>query len=427
MKIFILNPPIYAKKKSLMNVRRRQPLSLAYIASLLRNKHKITFLDANVLDYDVGETVFEIQKNKPEILILTSAPVDRWECPNSHIDSVFEIINLVNIDNTILTGPHGTVTPDWIFEKCKVKYIIKGEPEITVLNLVTALANNYNIEKIKGISFRKDGQIIHNESALRIENLDQLPLPAYDLLSMDKYRYSFGDLPQPFSIMLTSRGCPFQCIYCLKVMAPGKYIARSPESVVKEIKYLIENFGIKSIYFQDWEFTIDKERVEKICNLILEKNLKFNWGCNSRANDLSDNLVKKMKRAGCVRINIGFESASQKILDNLKKNIKKEDIKQAIKICQDNNLKIGLYGFLNASGENRGTIKETIKFLKKYKLKDVYLNLPIPYIGTELFEQLKKQRKDKFTWDNIEKYAGKIDVKYSPKIAKFWQKYYKLF
>ncbi|TSC96035.1 MAG: Radical SAM protein [Parcubacteria group bacterium Athens1014_10] len=425
MKILILNPLIYGKKKSLMNTRKRQPLSLAYIASLLRAKHQIIFLDANALDYGAEQTVARIKNNQPDILILTSTPVDRWECPNSQIDSIFQIINQVKIENTILTGSHGTVTPDWIFEKCEVKYIVRGEPELTVLNLVEALSNNQKVKNVKGISFKIKGEIVHNEAASRIENLDQLPLPAYDLLPMEKYKYSFDDLPQPFSIMLTSRGCPFNCIYCLKAMLEGRYIARSPESVITEIKYLTENFGIKSIFFQDWEFTIIKERAEKICDLILENKLKFKWGCNSRANDISTKLAEKMKQAGCVRVNIGFESANQKILDNLKKGIKTEDLTKAVEICRGEGIKIGLYGFLNAPGENRKTIKETVDFLNKHKIKSVYLNLPIPYFSTELFERLKKQKKADFSWDNIEKYAGKVNVRCHPYLAKFWQQYYK--
>jgi len=426
MKIFILNPPIYGKKKSLMNVRKRQPLSLAYIASLLREKYIIKFLDANVLDMSIEHTIEVVKRNRPDVLILTSTPVDRYECPNSYIDSVFEIINLTEIENTVLIGSHGTVTPEWVFQKSNVKYIVRGEPEIVVFNLINALHNKADIRNIKGISFKVNNQIIHNEASPRIENLDSLPFPAYDLLPMDKYRYSFGDLPSPFSIMLTSRGCPFQCVFCLKAMFPEKYITRSPRSVIEEARYLIEEFNIKSIFFQDWEFTVDKNRVKEICDLILENNLNFRWGCNARANDLSEELVRKMKKAGCVRINIGFESANQRILDNLKKRIKVQDIVRAIEICKNNGIIIGLYGFLNAPGEDRQTIKNTINFLKKYNIKDVYLNFPIPYPGTDLFEYLKAQKKNKnFTWDNIEKYAGKVKVKYPPISAKILQQYYK--
>jgi len=413
MKIFILNPSIYSKKKSIMNIRPRQPLSLACIASLLLEEgYDVKLFDANVLGCDIDKTVKEIKKYNPDILILTSTPVDRWECPNSHIDSVFEIINKAKIKPTILTGSHGSLTPNWIFKKCNVQYIIRGEPELATLNLVKALAKN-----------QKPGKII---DAPRIENLDNLPLPAYHLLPMDKYKYGFPDLPQPFSIMLTSRGCPFKCIFCLKVMSKGKYIARTPENIVKEIEYLVKNFDIKSIFFQDWEFTIDRKKVENICDLMLEKKIRIKWGCNARANDLSNGLIKKMKKAGCVRINIGFESGSQKVLDKANKNIKIEDLKKAIKICRANNINIGMYAMLNLPGEDKNTIKETVDFFVKNRIESMTPNLAIPYFSTPLFEKLKAiNKKTNFSWDNIENYAGRINVKQNPKMARLYYRHFK--
>lgn len=426
MKIFILNPLIFSFKKSIMPNRPRQPLDLAYIAALLlKDNHDVRFLDANVLGYKTDKSIEEIKKYNPDVLILTSAPVDRWECPNSYIDSVFEIINKADIHPTILTGSHGSLTPEWIFKKCKVDYIIRNEPEIITLNLIRTLDKKEDIKTVKGISYKNGDNIISNQDASRIEDLDKLPFPAYGLLPMDKYTYGFLDLPQPFSIMLTSRGCPFNCVFCLKIMSRGKYITRSPENVVLEIEHLIKNFNIRSIFFQDWEFTINKERVEKICDLILAKNLKFVWGCNTRANDLSDVFVKKMKKAGCVRINIGFESGSQKILNNANKQIKVEDLENAVKICQVNGVNIVMYAMLNLPGEDKKTIKETQDFFIKNGIESMTPNLAIPYFGTPLFERLKEiKKKTEFSWNNIEKYAGKIDVKQGPKAAHMY--YYHL-
>ena len=428
MKIFILNPKISSRQKSIMPTRPRQPLDLAYIAALLlKNNYEIKFLDANVLNYNVDKSVGEIRKYGPDILVLTSSPVDRWECPNSHIDSVFEIINKGNIHPTTLTGSHGSLTPEWIFKKCDVDYIVRNEPEITTLNLINALNRKENIGGVKGVSYRNGNNVINNQDAPRIENLDEMPFPAYELLPMGEYRYAQKDLIWPFSIVLTSRGCPFNCIFCLKTMSEGGYKVRNPKSVVDEIEYLIRNFNIKSIFFQDWEFTINKERVEEICDLILGKKLKVLWGCNSRANDLSDAFVKKMKEAGCVRINIGFESGSQKILDNANKQIKVEDLENAVKICQDNNINIGMYTMLNLPGENKNTIRETQEFFARNKIEPMPPNLAIPYFGTPLFEKLGKIIvKTGFGWDNIEKYAGRIDVKQSPQIARAYYRHFGL-
>ncbi|MAF13905.1 MAG: hypothetical protein CMI53_03360 [Parcubacteria group bacterium] len=430
MKIFILNPFLFTGKLKTLS-RRRQPLGLAYIASLLRDKHEIRLLDANVLKLDFASTIEKIRKFKPDMLILTSTPMDRWEVPShAHIklliDNLVNTINSVEIKHTILLGSHGTVKPEWILERAKVDYVIRGEPELTTVDLVNTLVAGGDTSNVAGISYVKDGQITNNPDARRNKSLDEMPYPAFDLLPMDKYSYSFPDIPKPFSLMITSRGCPFNCTYCLKKMMDKLYIVRSPESVVAEMKYLAENYGIKGIYFQDWEFLIIHSRVEKICDLIIEAGLDIKWGANARVSDLTDERVAKMKKAGCVRINIGFESGSQKVLDMAKKQVKMSETQNSIDICKKHNINIGAYSILNLPGETRQTIAETEKFLADNKIKTMCApNLPIPYFGTEMYQMLKKQEGKDFDWENLEKYAGRVGVAQPPWLARIYRWHYK--
>lgn len=431
MKIFILNPLLFTDELHGI-ARKRQPLELAYMASLLRLEHEIRLLDANALDLNLEQTAEEIKEFQPDILILTSTPLDRWEVPShSHIkllvQNLIKTINALDIPQVILTGAHGTIMPEKILKETKVDFVVRGEPEIIVKNLVAEIARRgNNFLEIAGISYFKNGAVVNNKDAERIKNLDELLMPAYDLLPMEKYRYTFNDIPIPFSIMLSSRGCPFNCTYCLKAMLPDFYIARSPENTVAEMKYLADNFGVRGIYFQDWEFLINKERVEKICDLILAEKLDIKWGCNARAADIEENIVKKMKAAGCVRINIGFETGSQKVLDLAKKQIKVEEIKKAVEVCRENGINIGIYSILNLPGENRKTIAETEKFLAENDLKTMCApNLPIPYPGTPLYEMLKKQEGREVEWKNLDKYAGKVDVSQPPFLAKIFRWHYK--
>jgi len=422
MKIFILNPNFNLEKKSGMNVRARQPLSLAIIANILKQKkNQIEFLDANVLNLSLKQTLNKINQFAPDALLLTSTPVDRWECPHTKIDKIFKLINAVSVKHKILTGSHGSLTPNWIFKKCKINFIIRHEPEIIVKNLIFALQNKTDLKNILGISYCKQEKIFHNPDAPRIKNLDELPFPAYDLLLMQKY--SSGNFQQPFSIMMTSRGCPHSCTYCLKTMSLGKYIVQTPNRVIDEIEHLIKNFQIKSIFFQDWEFCIDNSRVEKICHLILEKKLKFNWGCNARADDLlrSPKMLPLMKQAGCLKINLGFESASDKILNNINKKLSSIQLQKAIDSLKNNSISAGFYMLLNSPGETKQTIRETIDFILKNNLKVKNFNFPIPYPGTQLYKNLNKN----ITWDKIESYAGRIKVKLSPFFAKQYLRHYK--
>jgi len=478
MKIFILNPLLFTGKLKKIS-RKRQPLDLAYIASLLRENHEIKLLDANALDLDLENTIAEIKKNNPDILILTSTPIDRFEVPSHEhikllIKNIIKTINSVKIPYIILTGAHGTLMPEYILEKTNQQsdahssvipakagissmtqktsyprdphfreddrkeneddklgnniFIVRGEPELVVKELVDAISNKKDFSNIKGISYLENGAIKNNPDAERIKNLDELPLPAYDLLLMEKYSYTFPDIPKPFSIMLSSRGCPFSCTYCLKAMFPNFYVMRSPENVVEEIKYLMNNFSVQGIYFQDWEFLINKDRVNKICDLILAlpELQKLKWGCNARASDINEDIVKKMKVAGCVRINIGFETGSQKILDLAHKKIKISEIKNAVDVCKKYNINIGIYSILNLPGETKDTIAETEKFLADNNLKTMCApNLPIPYPSTKLYEMLKNQEAREVAWEDLEKYAGRIKVEQSPSLAKIYRWHYK--
>ncbi|HPA25371.1 MAG TPA: radical SAM protein [bacterium] len=431
MKIFILNPLLFTDELHGI-ARKRQPLELAYMASLFRGEHEVKLLDANALNLDLGQTVAEIKNFQPDILILTSTPLDRWEVPShSHIklliNNLIKTINVLDIPYVILTGAHGTIMPEKMLKETKVNFVVRGEPEMVVKDLVEKISvGEKDYSEIKGISYLQNGEIKNNADAKRIKNLDELPMPAYDLLPMEKYRYTFNDIPEPFSLMLTSRGCPFNCTYCLKVMMPDFYITRSPENVAEEIKYLTKKFGVKGIYFQDWEFLIDKKRIATICDLILKENLEIKWGCNARAPDVDEEIVKKMKDAGCVRINLGFETGSQKVLDLAQKKVKVEEMKRAFEILKKYEINVGIYSILNLPGETRQTIAETENFLAENDLKTMCApNLPIPYLGTPLYEMLKKQEGKEVAWEDLDKYAGRVGVVQSPFLAKIYRWHYK--
>jgi len=274
-------------------------------------------------------------------------------------------------------------------------------------------------KNVKGVSWRDERKIVNNPNADRISDLDRLPLPAYDLLPMKKY----GD---GFSIIMTSRGCPYACSYCLKAMSSGLYVAQLPERVVEELEYLVNNFGIKEVFFQDWEFLINPDRVEQICQLLLSKNIKIKWGCNVRADDIvrSPTLIGLMNRAGCYRINLGLESASDKILKNINKKVSQIDLQKAVDILKDTDINTGFYVLLNCPGEDKKTIRETIDFIDKNNLKVKDFNFPVAYPGTPLFEKMSESEQ-KDCWENIEERAGTVEAQMKPFWARLYLRHYK--
>ncbi len=408
MKIAIINPP--APEGDLLQGRFRQPLGLAWITSILRNKKiDVELIDMNALRLKETPIIEGVTH-----LIVTSSPIDRWETPYLNLENVFKIIKEYKKAGvtTILTGPHGTLTPDKIFKGCQeIDIIIKGEAEATVSEL---FENLDNLGAVKGISYRTANGIQNNEKRDLIEDLDTLPIPAYDQLPMDKYKYSVSQelLPSPFTIIETSKGCPYRCVFCLKAMHGGTvYRVRSPENVIKELKYLKKEFGLKSFYTQDLEFTIDKERVIKICKLMIEEGLNLNWACTSRVGDVTDELLGWMKKAGCKSISFGIESLSKKILNNVKKGTTPEMIKNALELCKKHGIYFNRFYTQGHLGETKKTMEDSLRMALKYKIPhplDRGAKI-IPYPGTEVYEQAKKEGLIKEgTWEEIGSLAGKV-------------------
>jgi len=416
MKILIVNPP--PPKNDLIAGRKRQPLSLAWIASILKREgHSIELVDMNAL----GIENLKINKNY-DWAVVASAPLDRWETPYLDYSEAIKIIRICKKKKikTVLIGPHGTVTPELILKQVpEIDIIVRGEPEETVKDIISGKPK----EEIKGISYIKNNHFVHNPNR-ELLDLNNLPLPAYELLPMEKYYYNVKDFPRPFTIMETSRGCPYRCIFCFKVMHGNVYRVRTPENVIKEIKYLVKNFGVKSIYFQDLEFTLDRERVIKICQLIKQNKLKIHWACASRAQDVDEELLKAMKSAGCKSISFGVESLSPTILKNIKKGVMPEKIAEAHYLCQKTGINFNGFYTIGHPGENTATVEESLERAFRYKINHPRKrSIVIPYPGTQLFKIAEEKgmvKKDDL-WQEAKRLRGKINThNFQRKTIKAW-------
>jgi magnesium-protoporphyrin IX monomethyl ester (oxidative) cyclase len=229
-------------------------------------------------------------------------------------------------------------------------------------------------------------------------------MPARHLLPMDKYAIAVKENPlrgvikKPWTIMITSRGCPFRCVFCTHHTVWGrKWRGRSPQNVVAEIEHLIKDYGIKQIDFLDDNMTLDKNRMENICDLIVKKKIHVEWFTPSgvRADTLDESLLRKMKKAGCKKIRLAPESGVQKIVDKvIKKNLDLLSVEKAVRICKKIGLKVGCFFVIGLIGETKNDIKETINFA--YKLRQLgadsfIFSIASPIYGTELYQQAKKE------------------------------------
>ena len=410
---------------NLGNSRKNQPLGLALVAAVLEKQNfKVKIIDANLLRLNHQQVATQIAREEPKMVIINTAALDRWECPLPDIKEPQRLSAAIKKKFPqallVIIGPHGTVTPKWVLKKCPaIDILVRGEPEMIIANIAKNLA-----------SLPKNQKKILGPRKPYLNNLDQLPLPAYHLLPMRRY----GPLsdhfngPQfkgeiwPFSIILTSRGCPGHCLFCFKKMYQDKkpYRFRSPKKVVDEIELLIKKYGIKAIYIQDLSFCINHKRVMTICQEIGKRKLKFTWGCEARFDSVVPPLLQAMARAGCSFINFGLESGSEKIIFQCQKNIKISVIKKAITDCQKAKISIGCFKLLGLPGETRKTFIETLNFMIENKIAIPYpfpLNLPSPYPGTPLHQQAEKQFKTKINWNDVPKFAGRVGTDFFEKVT----------
>ncbi|MDI6783133.1 MAG: radical SAM protein, partial [bacterium] len=284
--------------------------------------------------------------------------------------------------SVVMGGPHATVNAEEILNICpSVDYIVRNEGEITLPELVRYIqGENPNILSISGISFRQDNQIIHIPCQDVIRDLDIFPFPDRTLLTNEK-KYTSEDM----GLILTSRGCPYNCTYCA---TPSKLVRyRSLDSVLQEIQFVNKRYGTTQFSFKDDSFTLNHRRVLELCEQIKQKKLDIKWECNTRVNLINEELLKKMKQAGCNSIKVGIESGSQRMLEKMNKGITFEQVRNAANLFR----KIGVYwtGYfmIGVPGETIEDIYHTLQFMNEVKPDFASVCVYEPFPGTIMFDE----------------------------------------
>lgn len=301
----------------------------------------------------------------------------------------------------IFMGPGPTYfISDFIIDKNT--YVIRGEPEYTALELIKTLNNNGDISKIKGLSFKINGKVIHTHPRELIANLDDLPFPARHLLNIDKY-FNPKLVLTPYTAVFTARNCPYRCIYCvpssLSFARELEYKRfnnekkpsvrmRSVKNVAEEL-YLLKKQGYKTISFQDDTFILDERRAIEICEIL--RKTGFIWGCQARADKITPELAKSMASSQCKYVDLGIESFDQRILDYIKKDLRVEDNIRGIKILKENNISAKINILLGCCNlETSETLNYTRKMIKKLHVDQVMFSIPSPFPGTEFYRIAKE-------------------------------------
>jgi len=416
MRVCLINPP-YIHPRSWGTPYLFPPLGTAYVAALLEKQHTVGIIDAHIEGWrnleQIDETKYRIGlKNKeiaeritqwsPDIVGIT-VPFSGWS------KTAYEIASIVkSIDKNIITmldGQHPSARPYDCLTHSNIDFVVIGEPEHTIFELVGALEQGIkrDLKKIRGIGFNKKGKPVVTPPRPAIQDLDSLPFPARHLLPMDKYFAAVresplrGEIRKPWATMITSRGCPYNCVFCtIHTVMGKKWRCRSSENVVDEIEQLVHTYHIKQIDFMDDNMTLNKKRMETICDLIVKRNLDVEWYAPNgvRADTLDENLLTKMRESGCKKIRIAPESGVQRVVDQIiKKNLNLKEVEKAVVLCKKVGIKVGCFFVIGLIGETKEDIKETINYA--YKLRrlgaDIFhFSYATPLYGTELYEQAKR-------------------------------------
>ncbi|MFA5406140.1 MAG: radical SAM protein [Candidatus Nanoarchaeia archaeon] len=409
MKIALIQPSIISKYPKLTIT---EPLGLAYISAVLKkNGHKVKIIDCIALNqnkvtrikkdlYRVGinnKNIFnEINKIKPDIIGISSNFT-------IHKDDALNLAKVLK-DNfksikIILGGVHPTMEHENLIKLNYIDYIIRGEGEITTLELLNAISNKKSLKNVLGLTYKSNGRVIINKDRPLINNIDTLPLPDRDALDMDFYMKNgketfYYALNQPICTMVTSRGCPYNCIFCsTKTMWRRRWRPHSAKRVFKEIMELHNKYGAKEIVIYDDSFILNKKRVKEVCNLIIKANLKITLNAPAGLSVwiLDEETIDIMKKAGFYRMCMPIESGSENTLKFIGKPVDLEKTKRLIRYMNKKGIWTTANFIIGFPYETRDDIEKTIKYACESGIDHAIFYIAQPYTGTELYDIYKKE------------------------------------
>lgn len=383
-KVALVNPPT---QKGVFHHQLYVPIGVAYLAAVVEKAgHDLSVIDCPALGMDKDELKCKLEAFKPDLIGVTSMTptiqsalqstrVAKEACPEATV---------------VIGGPHATFMDKQILnDEPSVDVVARGEGEETLLELAQTGTEYENLQDVLGITFRKGKETVQTPARPVIRNLDDLPYPAYNHFALEKYLL-YGKLFLP---VITSRGCPFQCAFCTTSRILGKeYRARSPKNIVDELEHIKSTYHADAFTFYDDTLTLDKGRLFKICDEIKARRINIPWDCQTRVDQVSFEILTKMKETGCQQVFFGVESGCQTILDAVNKRTTVVQNEKAVKMAKDAGLFVSISIIVGYPDETPDMLKQTLEFIRRAEPDDVYLCIATPYPGTELRRVVEEKR-----------------------------------
>lgn len=358
------------------------PLELLSLGAIVKEwkKDQVNLIDAIAEGLNLEECTERIKDYNPDIII----SIIGLENFQNDIEALQKIKMIFPRIKIVCFGYYPTVFAKEILKKVDVDLLLLNEPEIIFSKAYDCLKEGKRLHDVDGVAFKEGDSIVVNKNYNRIENLDSLPYPLHALLKKELYSESrFGG---PLTTIQTSRGCPFMCNYCIRTYG-HKITYRSPENIVGEIEEVVK-LGIRKIRFVDDMIDLKKDRIIKMCNMIIKKKLNVEWTALTRVDTLDEKVLKVMKNAGCKRLYVGIESGSQKILDYYQKGYRADLIKSKVRLIVNAGIEAVGFFMVGAPIETEEDLRQSIAVARGIDFDYIIVNTLSSYPGTRLFEQI---------------------------------------
>lgn len=394
------------------------PLWGALLAAYLRKQgYSVVLFDAEVENWNYEQTAEKIRELNPTLVAIVvsgtnpSASTMNMTGAGAIIGHLKELAPEVK---TLFTGLHPSALPRRTLVEEEVDFVCEGEGFYTLPQLLDALKTNSEDYPIEGLWYKKDGKVVFNHHAPLVRDLDELPMPAWDLLPMIKYRahnwHCFNNINdrQPYAVIYTSLGCPFKCSFCCINALFGKpgIRYRSPNRVIEEIDYLVKDCNIKNIKILDEMFVLKESHVVRLCDLIIERGYDLNMWAYARVNTVNETMLSKMKQAGINWVAYGFESGSKKVLNGVNKSYQIDRVDAAVGMTYDAGLYVCANFIFGLPDDDHESMRQTLDLALAINAEWANFYSAMAYPGSELYQQaIKEDWPLPETWQGYSQYA----------------------
>lgn len=434
MNVTLINPPITIQERYGSVVKegggKQAPLGICYMAAVLeKNGINVSIIDAEAENLSYERIVKRLEKFQTEIVGITSTTVAFHRA----LQLARSIKRWNNDMFVMIGGPHVSCIPEHAISFDCFNAAVYGEGEYTILELVNAIKDKKNIKKIPGIIYKEKGKIKFTKPREFIKDLDELPYPARHLLP-NRNLYNpppMNYLKKPVLSVVTSRGCPNQCLFCDRAVFGNKYRFHSAKRIVDEIEFLIKKYGAKEISIVDDTFTVNKERIFEFCRLMRERKIKIIWNARVSENTVTKEMLTEMRKAGCWYIEIGIETGDPGVMKFIKKGTTLEKIRDVVIWADNLGLIVKGFFIIGHQADTERTIRKTINFAKSIPLTDIVTTIMTPFPNTEAYNIaekygrfIHKQDYSKFgAWEVVYVTNGLTEKK----LKYYWKKMYRDF